>query len=87
MVTPSQPAAHFDDAHNRYDETHNQLKASVTNLIDRFNDASAREEFQKGLDVQSRYDEYSHHNSLLIKFQIPEATQTGGYRACLEEFD
>jgi hypothetical protein len=48
---------------------------------------AAGEEFQEWLDVQSRFHDYSHRNSLLIKLQCPEATKVAGYRTWQEEFD
>jgi len=40
----------------------------------------ASEEFQEWLDVQSRFHNYSHRNTLLIKLQYPEATKVTGYK-------
>ena len=34
---------------------------------------------QEWLDVQSRFHDYSHRNTLLIKLQCPEATKVAGY--------
>jgi hypothetical protein len=41
---------------------------------------AAGEEFQEWLHFQSRFHDYSHRNSLLIKLQCPEATKVAGYR-------
>ena len=87
MATTSQPAASFDDADSRYDEMHSQLEAWVEELIDLVDEAAASEEFQEWLDVQSRFHDYSHRNSLLIKLRCPEATKVAGYRTWQEEFD
>jgi hypothetical protein len=80
MASTSQPAASFDDADSRHDELHSQLEAWVEDLIGLIDEAAARKEFQEWLDVQSRFHDYSHRNSLLIKLQCPEATKVAGYR-------
>jgi hypothetical protein len=83
----SQPAASFDDVDSRYDEMHSQLEAWVEDQIDLVDEAAASEEFQEWHDVQSRFHDYYHRNSLLIKLQCPETTKVAGYRRWQEEFD
>ena len=66
---------------------HSQLEAWVEELIDLVDEAAASEEFEEWLDVQSRFHDYSHRNTLLIKLQCPEATNVAGYNTWRNEFD
>jgi hypothetical protein len=49
--------------------------------------AHESEGFRAWLDVQSRFYDYSHTNSLLIARQCPDATKVAGYRTWQREFD
>ncbi|RDZ43728.1 DUF955 domain-containing protein [Haloferax sp. Atlit-19N] len=49
--------------------------------------ARTSEAFQRWLDVQSRFHDYSVRNSLLISLQCPGATHVAGYRTWQTEFD
>ena len=59
----------------------------IDDLVDGVDDAQASAEFQEWLDVQSRFHDYSHRNTLLIKLQCPEATNVAGYNTWRNEFD
>jgi len=50
----------------------------IDDLVADVDDAQASNEFQEWLDVQSRFHDYSHRNTLLIKLQCPEATNVAG---------
>jgi len=88
MHAHDQPAgASFDDADSRSGEMDSQLEAWAEELINLLDEAAASQEFQEWLDVQSRFHDYSHRNSLLIELHCPEATKVAGYRTWQEEFD
>ncbi len=53
---------------------------SSDDLVAVVEDAQAGEEFQDWLNTQSRVNDYSYRNTLLIKRQCPEATKVDGYR-------
>ncbi|WP_246986851.1 ImmA/IrrE family metallo-endopeptidase [Halorientalis marina] len=77
----------FDDRETRDEQMRATIDEWVADLTDLVDDARASEEFQEWLDVQSRFHDYSHRNTLLIKQQCPEATKVAGYRTWQEEFD
>ena len=48
-------------------------------LAEGISNLTSSEEWQRHLDVQSRFHRYSYANALLIAAQFPEATQVAGY--------
>ncbi|SFS09833.1 protein of unknown function [Halomicrobium zhouii] len=77
----------FDERETRSTEMQESLEQWVEDLASMTDDARASEEFQEWLDVQSRFHDYSHRNTLLIKHQCPEATRVAGYNTWQSEFD
>jgi hypothetical protein len=77
----------FGDSDARADQMHQAIDQWLTDLVEAVDEARASEAFQQWLDVQSRFHDYSHRNTLLITLQCPEATKVAGYRAWQEEFD
>jgi len=69
----------FDDRDSRADDMHEQIDAWVGELADGADEARASEQFQRWLDVQSKFHDYSVNNQLLILRQMPEATTVAGY--------
>lgn len=59
----------------------------VEDLRDRITAARASEQFQRRLDAQQQFHDYSCRNTLLIKRQRPEATKVAGSRTWQDEFD
>lgn len=87
MATTSDSSASFEETDTRHDEMHSTIEQWIDELVDDIGDAQASDEFQKWLDVQSRFHDYSHRNTLLIKLQCPEATKVAGYNTWRNEFD
>src|SRR6056297_1377802 len=87
MATSSDSSVSFEENDTRHDEMHSTIEEWIDDLVDRVDDAQASEAFQEWLDVQSRFHDYSHRNTLLIKLQYPEATKVAGYHAWRTEFD
>ena len=87
MATASNSSVSFDETDTRHDERHSTIEAWIDELVDDVDEAQASEEFQEWLDVQSRFHDYSHRNTLLIKLQCPEATKVAGYNTWRNEFD
>lgn len=79
--------ASFTETETRHDEMHRTITEWIEDLTTAVADATTSAEFQRWLDVQSRFHEYSHRNTLLISLQYPEATRVAGYRTWQEEFD
>lgn len=79
--------ASFSDSETRHDEMHRTITTWVEDLVEGVETAVGSEEFQEWLDVQSRFHDYSHRNTLLIKHQYPDATHVAGYRTWQEEFN
>jgi len=77
----------FDERETRSTEMQESLEQWVEDLASMTDDARASEEFQEWLDVQSKFHDYSHRNTLLIKHQCPKATRVAGYRTWQSEFD
>ncbi|QLG60299.1 ArdC-like ssDNA-binding domain-containing protein [Halorarum salinum] len=86
-VATSEEEVSFNDPDDRDDEMHSMIEQWVRKLVDGVTDARASEAFDAWLDVQSRFHDYSHRNTLLITLQCPEATRVAGYRTWQEEFD
>ncbi|MDF9748188.1 ArdC-like ssDNA-binding domain-containing protein [Natrinema salsiterrestre] len=87
MVTASHSSVSFDETDTRHDEMHSTIEAWIDELVDDVDEAQASEEFQEWLDIQSRFHDYSHRNTLLIKLQCPEATKVAGFNTWRNEFD
>jgi len=87
MALSTASAVAFSDADTRHDEMHSTIEAWIDDLVHHVNNAQASEAFEEWLDVQSRFHDYSHRNTLLIKLQCPEATKVAGYRTWQEDFD
>jgi hypothetical protein len=83
---PSGPVT-FGDADARADQMHQAIDQWLSELVDAVDEARASDQFQRWLDVQSRFHDYSHRNTLLITLQCPDATKVAGYRTWQEEFD
>ncbi len=77
----------FGDADARTTRMHDAIDQWLTDLVTAVDEARATERFQRWLDVQSRFHDYSPRNTLLITMQCPEATKVAGYRTWQEEFD
>jgi hypothetical protein len=84
-----QPQQHrsFDDSDSRADEMRDTLEAWVEDLADLTDEARATEQFQEWLDVQSKFHDYSHRNTLLIRMQCPHATKVAGFWTWQNEFN
>ncbi|MDR5657787.1 ArdC-like ssDNA-binding domain-containing protein [Halodesulfurarchaeum sp. HSR-GB] len=87
MATTSDSSVSFNQTDTRHDEMHSTIEAWIDDLVDHVDDAQATEEFQEWLDIQSRFHDYSHRNTLLITLQCPEATKVAGYNTWRNEFD
>ncbi|WP_276249112.1 ArdC-like ssDNA-binding domain-containing protein [Haladaptatus sp. YSMS36] len=86
-MAASDSSVSFDETDTRSDEMHSTIEQWVDDLVDHVDDAQTSEEFQEWLDVQSRFHDYSHRNTLLIKLQCPEATKVAGFNTWRNEFD
>ncbi|WP_458210978.1 DUF955 domain-containing protein [Haladaptatus sp. NG-SE-30] len=87
MATSDSAAVSFDESDTRRDQMHSTIETWVDELIDLTDDAMTSDEFREWLDVQARFHDYSHRNTLLIKSQCPNATKVAGYNTWNEEFD
>ncbi|MDS0300888.1 ImmA/IrrE family metallo-endopeptidase [Halogeometricum sp. S1BR25-6] len=87
MVTSDYSAVSFSETDTRHEEMHSTIEQWVEELVDDVDAAQASDEFQEWLDVQSRFHDYSHRNTLLIKLQCPEATKVAGFNTWRNEFD
>jgi len=86
MATSDDTRVSFGESETRTDEMHSTIEAWVEDLVNLVDEATASQQFQEWLDVQSRFHDYSYRNTLLIKAQYPEATRVAGYRTWQEEF-
>ena len=77
----------FDDSETRHDEMHSIIDEWLDDLTTLTDEARASQQFQEWLDIQSRFHDYSHRNTLLIHLQRPEATRVAGYNTWQSEFD
>ncbi|WP_136591518.1 ArdC-like ssDNA-binding domain-containing protein [Salinigranum halophilum] len=87
MATSDYAAVSFGESDTRRDEMHSTIEEWIEDLIELIDEATATDEFQQWLDVQSRFHDYSHRNTLLIKLQCPAATKVAGYNTWRNEFD
>ena len=86
-MATSDSSASFEETDTRTDEMHSTIEAWLDDLVDDVDAAQASDEFQEWLDIQSRFHDYSHRNTLLIKRQCPEATKVAGYNTWRNDFD
>jgi len=75
------------DTDDRADRMRAAVDDWVEDLTAAIGDARASEQFQRWLDAQTAFHDYSYRNALLIKRQCPEATRVAGYRTWQAEFD
>lgn len=87
MLTTSESEVSFEKTDTRHDEMHSTIEDWIDELVADVDEAKASQQFQEWLDVQSRFHDYSHRNTLLIKLQCPEATRVAGYNTWRSEFD
>ncbi|WP_323173242.1 DUF955 domain-containing protein [Natrialba sp. PRR66] len=87
MTTSSSNQESFDDSDTRHDEMHRTIEAWAEDLVDEVETAASSDQFKEWLDVQSRFHNYSHRNTLLINLQCPTAIRVAGYRTWQTEFD
>jgi len=87
MATTSDTSVSFEETDTRNDEMHSTIEAWIDDLVADVDEAKGSAEFQEWLDVQSRFHDYSHRNTLLINLQCPEATKVAGYNTWRNEFD
>ena len=87
MATQSETSISFEESDTRHDEMHSTIEHWIDELVDHVDDAQESKAFQEWLDVQSRFHDYSHRNTLLIKLQCPEATRVAGYHTWRNDFD
>ena len=87
MATSSDPSVSFEETDTRSDEMNSTIEQWIDELVAGVDDAQASAEFQEWLDVQSRFHDYSHRNTLLINLQCPEATKVAGYNTWRNDFD
>ncbi|WP_254533433.1 ImmA/IrrE family metallo-endopeptidase [Natrinema gelatinilyticum] len=87
MATSDYQQVSFEDSDTRRDEMQSTIEAWVGDLLAEVTEAISSDEFQRWLDIQSRFHDYSHRNTLLITKQCPHATRVAGYRTWQEEFD
>ena len=87
MLTTSESGVSFEETDTRHDEMHSTIEDWIDELVADVDEAKASQQFQEWLDVQSRFHDYSHRNTLLIKLQCPEATRVAGYNTWRSEFD
>lgn len=86
-MTASESGVSFEETDTRHDEMHSTIEDWIDELVADVDEAKASQQFQEWLDVQSRFHDYSHRNTLLIKHQCPEATRVAGYNTWRSEFD
>ncbi|WP_266080648.1 M78 family metallopeptidase domain-containing protein [Haladaptatus caseinilyticus] len=87
MATSSNSAVSFDDFDTRRDEMHSTIEQWIDDLTSLTDEARTSQQFQEWLDVQSKFHDYSHRNTLLITVQCPNATKVAGYNTWRTEFD
>ncbi len=87
MTESTESPVSFGETETRSDEMDSTIEQWVEDLTTDVDEAAANAEFQEWLDVQSRFHDYSHRNTLLIKLQCPEASRVAGYNTWRNEFD
>jgi hypothetical protein len=87
MTSSTNSAVSFDDSDTRRDEMHRTIERWIDGLTALTDESRASQQFQDWLDVQSKFHDYSHRNTLLITLQCPNATKVAGYNTWRTEFD
>ncbi|WP_114578782.1 ImmA/IrrE family metallo-endopeptidase [Saliphagus sp. LR7] len=87
MIESTESPVSFGETETRSDEMNSTIEEWVDDLVTDVDEAAASAEFQEWLDIQSRFHDYSHRNTLLIKLQCPEASRVAGYNTWRNEFD
>lgn len=75
------------DAEDRAARMRGLVADWIDDLLDAIGTARASAQFQRWLDAQAQFHDYSYRNALLITRQYPGATKVAGYRTWQEEFD
>lgn len=78
---PGAGSVTFDETDTRRVEMHETIDTWLVDFVDAVADARASDAFQRWLDVESRFHDYSYRNTLLMQRQCPRATRVAGYRA------
>jgi hypothetical protein len=84
--TDAEPAT-FSETNSRREAMEGAIDDWLENLVDAAAEARTSDTFQRWLDAQAAFHDYSYRNSLLIERQCPGATKVAGYRTWQEEFD
>ncbi len=87
MASSDHQRVSFEESDTRRDQMYSTIESWLEQLVELADEARASEQFREWLAVQSRFHDYSHRNTLLIKLQCPEATKVAGYRTWQTEFD
>jgi hypothetical protein len=87
MSTVDTRSSSFDDKTTREDEMQDSIEEWIDDLVDAIEEERESEEFQRWLDCQSHFHDYSLQNTLLILKQYPKATQVATYNTWENEFD
>lgn len=87
LEVPGKKETPFSNRGSRKEEMKEKVKTLVEDLADLTEEAQNTDEFQKWLEVQSKFHQYSYHNTMLIMVQYPEATKVAGFKKWKEEFD
>jgi len=77
----------FSDQDDRDDAMHATVERWTKEIASAAADARESETFERWLDAQAAFHDYSDRNSMLIRAQCPEATRVAGYRTWQDEFD
>jgi len=63
MATTSDSSVSFDQTDTRSDEMNSTIEQWIDDLVAGVDEAQSSAEFQKWLDVQSRFHDYSYRNT------------------------
>ncbi|WP_425499831.1 hypothetical protein [Natrinema caseinilyticum] len=75
MATSDSQQVSFSDSDTRRDEMQSTIEAWIDDLLEAVTEAVSSDEFQRWLDTQSRFYDYSPDCSA-----VPHATRVAGYR-------
>ncbi len=81
MNTVSPPPEQANKTQEKAKELRGKIDASLDTLAKAIDSVRASEAFKQFLDVQSRFHNYSWHNTLLIAMQRPDATRVAGFKS------
>lgn len=79
MNTVSRQPERASKSKEKAKELRSKIDASIQSLADAIDEVRASEAFIQFLDVQSRFHNYSWHNTLLIASQRADATRVAGF--------